>query len=274
MDDKKKRMIEESMKLFSEKGFHSTSIQEIADKSDVSKGAFYLHFQSKDELMIEIYKYYSEVILEKMGSINSSSQNPLEQFTEQIAAFLGLFKEHKEYLMMHVRDNINLGDKMNELIFSLHKQSYDWIESQITLIYGEKVQPYIVDIVIQIDGMLSGYFKWIAIHDLKFNNKELANYITSKVDVIVQSILHEHKQSIFQYQDLSMFKEPNAQEIIQQIKKQIERSDKPELIEAIHVLEEEWNKQEPKKIIIQSMLEHLEANATIKESIRTLKKYL
>jgi len=271
---KKKRMIEESMKLFSEKGFHSTSIQEIADKSHVSKGAFYLHFQSKDELLIEIYSYYSEMILEKIGSINSRTHDPLEQFTEQIEAFLGLFKDHKEYLMMHVRDNINLGEKMNELIFSLHKQSYNWLENQIISIYGESIQPHIVDIVIQIDGILSGYFKWIAIHDLTFDSEQLAKYIINKVDVIVKSILQENQQPIFTYQALSMFKVPSAQEIIQQIKKQIERSGNRELLEAIHVLEEEWNKKEPKKIIIQSMLKHLESNTTITESIRKLKEYL
>ncbi|GAE92473.1 TetR family transcriptional regulator probably coupled to RND multidrug efflux transporter [Gracilibacillus boraciitolerans JCM 21714] len=272
MDSKKKRMIEESIKLFSEKGFHTTSIQEIANKSEVSKGAFYLHFCSKNELLVEIYKYYSNVIIEKISSIKSDTEKPFDQFTEQIAALLSLFKEHKEYLIMHVRDNVNLGDKMDELIYNIHKQAYTWISDQLIHVYGDKVRPYLVDMVIQADGLIGGYFKWIVIHDLTFDPKQLAQYITDKIDLIVQKVITDQQSVIFTYQDLKKFTNPAVHELIQQVKNQIERSGQPEDTEAIQVLEEEWNKTEPKNIIIQSMLERLELNPAVKETIQILKK--
>ncbi|QGH36321.1 TetR family transcriptional regulator [Gracilibacillus salitolerans] len=280
MDIKKKRMIEVSLKLFSEKGFHSTSIQEIADRSDVSKGAFYLHFESKDDLLVEIFKYYSETVLQKINKIQHDTSNPFDQFTKQIEAFLRLFKEHREYLMMHFRDNIHLGERMDDLIFNLHKQSYDWMEDRIINIYGEEVKCYLVDIIIQIDGMISGYFKWIAIHDLTFDPGQLAAYITKNIDVLVRSILTASAPPFFQYQDLHRFKQRNDQTIqavIKQIKNQItemERGEREKITEALHVLEEEWQKQEPKDIIIQSMIEHLETYTTIKSTVQTLKTYL
>ncbi|MGP4038868.1 TetR/AcrR family transcriptional regulator [Gracilibacillus sp. D59] len=280
MDTKKKRMIEVSLKLFSEKGFHSTSIQEIADQSDVSKGAFYLHFESKDDLLVEIYKYYTETVLEKLTKMQHDTSNPFDQFTKQIGAFLRLFKEHKEYLMMHFRDNIHLGERMDDLIFNLHKQAYDWMEDRLINIYGEAVKPYIVDVIIQTDGMLSGYFKWIAIHDLSFDPDRLAAYITQNIDVLVQAILTMSAPPVFQYQDLKRFKQSNEQTIqsvVEQIKGQItemERGEREQIIEALHVLEEEWHKQKPKQIIIQSMIEHLESYPTIKSTVQTLKTYL
>ncbi|SFM27461.1 transcriptional regulator, TetR family [Gracilibacillus orientalis] len=280
MDSKKKRMIEVSLKLFSEKGFHSTSIQQIADQSEVSKGAFYLHFESKDDLLVEIYKYYSETVLQKLNNMQHDTSNPFDQFTKQIGAFLQLFREHKEYLMMHFRDNIHLGDKKDDLIFKLHKQSYDWMENRLINIYGEELKPYIVDVIIQTDGMLSGYFKWIAIHDLSFDPDQLATYITKNIDVLVQAILTASVPPVFQYRDLKLFKQRNSQNIqsvIEQIKAkttEMERGEKEQITEALHVLEEEWQKQEPKQIIIQSMMEHLESYTTIKPIVQSLKTYL
>ena len=40
-----------SAKLFLEKGFDKTSIQDIAEAAGISKGAIYHHFKSKDEII-------------------------------------------------------------------------------------------------------------------------------------------------------------------------------------------------------------------------------
>jgi len=43
-----------SAKLFSEKGFDNTSMQEIVDESGVSKGSIFHHFNSKEEILITV----------------------------------------------------------------------------------------------------------------------------------------------------------------------------------------------------------------------------
>jgi AcrR family transcriptional regulator len=46
----KEKIIRESLKLFSLKGFLSTSIQDIMKEAKTSKGGLYNHFKSKDEI--------------------------------------------------------------------------------------------------------------------------------------------------------------------------------------------------------------------------------
>ncbi len=48
--DLKQRIIHESLKLFSMKGFVSTSINDILEAANTSKGGFYNHFASKEDL--------------------------------------------------------------------------------------------------------------------------------------------------------------------------------------------------------------------------------
>lgn len=50
----KERIIHESLKLFSLKGFLSTSIHDILEASNTSKGGFYNHFQSKEQLFFAV----------------------------------------------------------------------------------------------------------------------------------------------------------------------------------------------------------------------------
>jgi len=50
----KQRIIHESLKLFSLKGFVSTSINDILEAANTSKGGFYNHFASKEDLFFAV----------------------------------------------------------------------------------------------------------------------------------------------------------------------------------------------------------------------------
>ena len=50
----KESIIHESLRLFSLKGFLSTSIQDILSAADTSKGGFYNHFKSKEDLFYQV----------------------------------------------------------------------------------------------------------------------------------------------------------------------------------------------------------------------------
>ncbi len=73
--DLKERIIHESLKLFSLKGFLSTSINDVLDAADTSKGGFYNHFASKEDLFFEVLdearRIWREKCLAGLGEIES-----------------------------------------------------------------------------------------------------------------------------------------------------------------------------------------------------------
>ena len=67
MNKTKRKIFETSMKLFAEKGYEATSIEEITATVGVAKGTLYYHFTSKEEIfnfLIEIYV----AIIQKVSS--------------------------------------------------------------------------------------------------------------------------------------------------------------------------------------------------------------
>jgi AcrR family transcriptional regulator len=50
----KERIIRESLRLFSLKGYLSTSINDILEAAETSKGGFYNHFATKEELFFDV----------------------------------------------------------------------------------------------------------------------------------------------------------------------------------------------------------------------------
>jgi TetR/AcrR family transcriptional regulator, transcriptional repressor for nem operon len=46
--------------LFREKGFHATGVDQLMEKAGLTAGAFYAHFKSKEDLLLEVLKYSLE----------------------------------------------------------------------------------------------------------------------------------------------------------------------------------------------------------------------
>ena len=56
-------ILKAARKLFFEKGFKSVTVESIAQKAELSKGAIYLYFKSKDEM-------YTQILLDDIGKVH------------------------------------------------------------------------------------------------------------------------------------------------------------------------------------------------------------
>lgn len=71
MESRKNHITDSAFKLFSEKGFSNTSMDDIVKKSGVSKGGIYNYFQSKEEIFLEIAERRLNGRRDLMASINN-----------------------------------------------------------------------------------------------------------------------------------------------------------------------------------------------------------
>ncbi|GAT70757.1 TetR/AcrR family transcriptional regulator [Planomonospora sp. ID91781] len=62
----RQRLLSEATRLFAEQGFESTSVQEIVTAAGVTKGAMYHYFDSKDDLLREIYGRVLRMQMERL----------------------------------------------------------------------------------------------------------------------------------------------------------------------------------------------------------------
>jgi AcrR family transcriptional regulator len=75
----KDRINHESLKLFSTKGYLNTSISDIMSAADTSKGGFYNHFESKEELFYEVLALAQGIWREKVLYGLDEIDSPLEK---------------------------------------------------------------------------------------------------------------------------------------------------------------------------------------------------
>ena len=77
---RREAIIRTAERLFFEKGYEETSIQDILDELSISKGGFYHHFDSKIALLSEICRQRGELELERVRSeIQSGKLKPVQK---------------------------------------------------------------------------------------------------------------------------------------------------------------------------------------------------
>ncbi len=72
-------ILEAAEEVLMEKGYYETSMDEIAARVGVAKGTVYLHFPSKEDLVVAIFQRDMERLLQLIKTTNASSLTPREK---------------------------------------------------------------------------------------------------------------------------------------------------------------------------------------------------
>jgi AcrR family transcriptional regulator len=79
------RLLAEATRLFAERGYDRTSVQEIVEAAGVTKGALYHYFGSKDDLLHEIYGRVLRLQLERLEAIAVKDEKVSQRLLEAAA---------------------------------------------------------------------------------------------------------------------------------------------------------------------------------------------
>ena len=87
----KESIIHEALKLFSLKGFSSTSITDILEATGSSKGGFYNHFKSKEDLFFAVLERARQIWREKVLTELDKVDQPLDKICKLLENYRDLY---------------------------------------------------------------------------------------------------------------------------------------------------------------------------------------
>ncbi|MET9487333.1 TetR/AcrR family transcriptional regulator [Nocardia sp. NPDC006630] len=100
----RERIVRAALELFAEKGFHATSVGEIGDRAGIQRGALYYHIGSKEELLFQIRRGYTQLMLEAAAGIAETGDAPMDKLRKLIRTHVRLILEHRHEVTIALRD--------------------------------------------------------------------------------------------------------------------------------------------------------------------------
>jgi AcrR family transcriptional regulator len=94
---RKEKILEAALLCFNEKGYHKTSIDDIAIKGKISKGGIYYHFKSKDELFLKLFNFRLNRYIEQLKSYIQEESDPEKRIRILIQKWGLILKENEDF---------------------------------------------------------------------------------------------------------------------------------------------------------------------------------
>ena len=267
--------MEKAKELFAKQGFEATSVQQITDHCGISKGAFYLSFKSKDELILALVdQFMMHFTTDTDYSVNKSSdETVLYDFFYKTAQS---FHQHADFAKILMKEQTHSFN--NEFIGKM--RYYDTLFENIILSiierkYGDEVLYTKYDLVYCIKGFISTYAGLFLFSNVPVNLELLAESLVEKTDLLskhtmipfVSKEMHELSQQ-FTNEDIS------EEQLLELIEQKIQKMNNAIVKESLGLIQQHIINPSLSPAIVHGLLENIHQNPECKWIAYLLRRHL
>jgi len=159
---KRERILEEAVKLFYERGFTGTTLDDIAAELGVTKPFIYTHFRSKTDLLAAICSPTIELSLDAVARAAKGPGSPRDRLYRAIVDFTEVVLSRQANIAIYFREEKNLSPDALQQINVLRKK-FDRVLSKLLaegVASGEFDVKDVSLSALAIGGMISWAYTW------------------------------------------------------------------------------------------------------------------
>src|SRR5579863_5189438 len=115
-DTKREAVLKTAAQLFLEKSYGKTSMNDVADRLNITKPALYHYFRNKEEILIECYRLGTGLIEETLSEITDHCGTGLEKVEAFIYSYANVMTVNFGRCVMRLDE----GDLSSEAVAEVH----------------------------------------------------------------------------------------------------------------------------------------------------------
>ncbi|MEK4425488.1 TetR/AcrR family transcriptional regulator [Solibacillus sp. FSL K6-1523] len=257
---KKQIIIDAALELFAAKGIEATSVQQITEHCGISKGAFYLSFKSKEELIIAIIEHFmSNIIMDVDQSVNETEKQSDKLFVYFVKTFT-ILSQYTGFAEIFMRErSTTISEKLIEKVHFFVAMANTNLTKLLFDVFGEQIEGKQYDLVVVINGMVQSYAQLLFENKQYIDIEKLAQTLVEKT-----TILATNSQLVFLKQPIHP---PNAteqavpiEEIIDGLQQESTYSSNKLEKESVQLLIEELQSETTRTAIVLGLVSNIEKN--------------
>ena len=291
MDERKMDVLPIATRLFAEKGYYATSVEEIAKESGMAKGSFYKLFHSKEDLLFDILTIIPQQIKQELTKIYSKSYStPEEALTSFISRSLENILSYQSHYVTSlfyegaIFKNQELLGKMKKV----HEEISMMLKKFFLHLYGDEIKDYIWDMSFLLKGSIMQYTVVLRQQLSKQEVERIAVLISTILDITAKGLLERKPVSVlnekypfdcFMGEDTPFMKGQRIHKLFQRLAQvvkdlELDVSEKEEYQKTLSLLEEECVKKEPKAFLLKALIHYLQSVPELKGACQELMELL
>ncbi len=121
---KQEQLFNTAASLFAEKGYHGTSISDLAQAMGMRKGSLYHYFKSKEELLFRLLDEYITEALTEIEKICALEVTPTEKLRQFMLFYSSFYAGDRDRLVLLINDIDKLGESYRLQVIEKERRYY------------------------------------------------------------------------------------------------------------------------------------------------------
>lgn len=289
METKKLDVIPIATRLFAEKGYSATSVEEIAKESGMAKGSFYKLFHSKEDLLVETFMIIAKRIEAGLMTIHSTNYaTHYDKLVDFISlAFENILSNQAELFMdMAVACPLFKNKETEQKAKQMNVTFQRWLREFLLDLYGKEIEVYLSDLLALLPSLIFQYVHLFRYRKIEMDTAKTTVFIATVFDIIVEGLLvrkpDSHLESLFKAYTDDTSPRSKGQRIQFLLKRmvytvkglKVEVEAKEEYTKMIVMLEEEVTQRKPRLFLVKALLHYLQVVAELEEDCADIENLL
>ena len=271
---KKELIMETAIELFAKQGFNATSVQQITDHCGISKGAFYLSFKSKDELIIALVDYF---MIQLVSDIDHVVKNTTDEdlFYEFFYTSFKSYLNHKDFAKIIFKEQAqSLNEELITRIQHYERINETSILSLVERLYGDDVIQTKYDLTYCIKGFLQQYAVLFLFYNIPLDLVLLSQSLVEKTNILARhSTIPFISQELNEIISPTVCEEMTKEQLLDLMENKMEEIEESIEKESLILLKQQLIEQTYGLAIIKGLLENLHAHPHCKYLAYLLRQY-
>jgi len=121
---KREQILQAATRLFRERGYHATSVRDIADAVGIQGGSLYAHFESKDDVLWDIVNQSADAFFAALDPVMNSNRDTVAKLRDAIIAHVGVITRDLDAAAVYTTEWRHLAPE-RRVEFSARRDSYE-----------------------------------------------------------------------------------------------------------------------------------------------------
>src|SRR3954454_12081277 len=116
---RRERILVSAERVFADKGYHGTLVDEIALEAETSKGGVYFHFPNKQSIFLALLDRVAAMLRERIEAAVRAETAPVARADAALKVVLDTFGSHRHLARLFMVEALGAGPEFNARMVSL-----------------------------------------------------------------------------------------------------------------------------------------------------------
>ncbi|MEC0184762.1 TetR/AcrR family transcriptional regulator [Paenibacillus peoriae] len=195
---KKEQIIEAAKSLFRDIGYHYTSIQDILEKSGVSKGTFYNYFSSKPQLILSIIQNVDAKVEEQKNQLLVEGDPHNKEILHSQLGLKYAIYSRENILELYNISMAENDEALRKYMATSHYEELNWLARRLIEVYGVEIEANAMDLSTHFIGGIGYQFRYSRRMNFDMNSSGILAYNIIRLEKNIEITKH-YKDVLFPF---------------------------------------------------------------------------